>query len=123
MSKYPFSINNREISAKFPPYIIAEISANHNGSINRAKESILAAKHSGVDAVKIQTYTPDTMTIEVDKDDFFIKEGLWKNRSLYSLYSEAYTPYEWHKELFDFARKNNVTLFSTPFDESAVDLM
>ena len=91
--------------------------------INRAKESILAAKHSGVDAVKIQTYTPDTMTIEVDKDDFFIKEGLWKNRSLYSLYSEAYTPYEWHKELFDFARKNNVTLFSSPFDESAVDLL
>ncbi len=123
MTNKPFFIKNREISNKFPPYIIAEISANHNGSLIRAKESILAAKKAGVDAVKIQTYTPDTMTIEVDNSDFFIKEGLWKNRSLYSLYSEAYTPYEWHRELFDFAFENEITLFSSPFDESAVDLL
>jgi pseudaminic acid synthase len=118
-----FSINDREISNNFPPYIIAEISANHNGSIERAKKTILAAKKSGADAVKIQTYTPDTMTIDVDNDDFLIKDGLWKNRTLYDLYSEAFTPFEWHEELFDFAIKNDITLFSSPFDETAVDLL
>ena len=118
-----FYVENREISNNFPPYIIAEISANHNGSIERAKETILAAKNSGVDAVKIQTYTPDTMTIDSDKPDFFIKDGLWKDRSLYNLYSESFTPYEWHEELFKFARMNKITLLSSPFDESAVDLL
>ena len=86
-------------------------------------ETIKAAKQAGVDAIKIQTYTPDTMTIQTDNKDFLIKEGLWKNRTLYDLYSEAYTPYEWHKEIFSFAKKENITLFSTPFDESAVDLL
>ena len=119
----PIFINNKEISNQSSPYIIAEISANHNGSIKRAKDSILAAKNSGVDAVKIQTYKPETMTLNIDKDDFLIKDGLWKNRSLYELYGEAYTPYEWHIELFEFAKKHKITLFSSPFDETAVDLL
>lgn len=118
-----FIIDKRPISAQHPPYIIAEVSANHNGSIERALETISAAKNAGVNAVKIQTYTPDTMTIDVDFDDFIINEGLWKNRSLYDLYSEAYTPFEWHKELFDYARQLGITLFSSPFDETAVDLL
>lgn len=116
-------INGRAISDKNPPYIIAEISANHNGSIDRALESIKAAKVAGVDAVKIQTYTPDTMTIESNSDDFLIKEGLWKGRTLYDLYAEAYTPFEWHERLFTYAKSLGITLFSSPFDESAVDLL
>ncbi len=123
MTTNSFFINSREISRDHSPYIIAEMSANHNGSILRAKETILAARNAGVDAVKIQTYTPDTMTIDVNKPDFLIDDGLWKGRSLYDLYREAYTPFEWHKELFDYARKIGVTLFSSPFDESAVDLL
>ena len=123
MSDAGLFIGTREVSNKFPPYIIAEVSANHNGSIVRAKETILAAKKAGVDAVKIQTYTPDTMTIDVQNPDFYIKDGLWKNRSLYDLYGEAYTPFEWHKELFLFAKEIGITLFSSPFDESAVDLL
>lgn len=123
MNNSVFTIDSREISDNFPPYIIAEVSANHNGSIERAKEIILAAQKSGVDAVKIQTYTPDTMTIDVQNPDFYITEGLWKNRSLYDLYGEAYTPFEWHQELFEFANQIGVTLFSSPFDESAVDLL
>jgi pseudaminic acid synthase len=123
MTTNSFFINAREISRDHSPYIIAEVSANHNGSILRAKETILAARNAGVDAVKIQTYTPDTMTIDVNKPDFLIDDGLWKGRSLYDLYREAYTPFEWHKELFDYARKIGVTLFSSPFDESAVDLL
>jgi pseudaminic acid synthase len=118
-----FSINSRKISSDVSPYIIAEVSANHNGSIVRAKETIRAAKNAGVDAVKIQTYTPDTMTIDADNPDFYINDGLWKGRSLYDLYSEAYTPFEWHKELFSYANEIDVTLFSSPFDETAVDLL
>lgn len=118
-----FSINSRIISRDVYPYIIAEVSANHNGSILRAKETILAARNAGVDAVKIQTYTPDTMTIEADNPDFYINDGLWKGRSLYDLYSEAHTPFEWHKELFSYANEIGVTLFSSPFDETAVDLL
>lgn len=117
------SINGRKISNEFPPYIIAEISANHNGSIETALQIIKSAKEAGVDAVKIQTYTPDTMTIDSNKDDFLIKGGLWKNRNLYQLYSEACTPFEWHQELFTYADAIGVTLFSSPFDESAVDLL
>ena len=118
-----FVINSRKISREYSPYIIAEVSANHNGSIVRAKETILAARNAGVDAVKIQTYTPDTMTIDVNKPDFLINDGLWEGRSLYDLYSEAYTPFEWHKELFLYAKEIGVTLFSSPFDETAVDLL
>lgn len=123
MKTNKFEINGREISDKNPPYIIAEISANHNGSIQRALDTIDAAKKSGADAVKIQTYTPDTLTIDVENSDFLIHEGLWKGRSLYDLYGEAYTPFEWHEKLFDHARQKGVTLFSSPFDETAVDLL
>jgi len=123
MTTNSFVINSREISSDHAPYIIAEVSANHNGSIIRAKETILAALNAGVDAVKIQTYTPDTMTIDIHKPDFLIDDGLWKGRSLYDLYSEAYTPFEWHKELFDYAKEIGITLFSSPFDETAVDLL
>ena len=103
--------------------MIAEISANHGGDIERAKKTMLAAKGAGADAVKMQTYTPDTMTLNCDKEDFLITEGLWSGYNLFNLYQEAYTPYEWHNELFSFARENSILLFSTPFDESAVDLL
>ena len=116
-------ILNKEISTNTAPYIIAEISANHNGSIKRAKETIKAAYHAGASAVKIQTYTPDTMTIDCNKDDFLIKGGLWEGHSLYALYKKAFTPFEWHEELFKFASDIGITLFSSPFDESAVDLL
>jgi len=105
------------------PFIIAELSANHNGSIDRALESIKAAKDSGASAVKIQTYTPDTMTIRSNNDDFKINKGLWKGYSLYDLYKEAHTPYEWHKPLFDYAKKIGILIFSSPFDKTAVDLL
>lgn len=118
-----FEIDGVTLSENAPPYIIAEISANHNGSIDRAKATIASARNAGVNAVKIQTYTPDTMTIDVEGEDFKIKEGLWKGHSLYSLYGEAYTPFEWHEELFSYARKEGITLFSSPFDETAVDLL
>ncbi len=116
-------IDKKEISYKQSPYVIAEISANHNGSIKRALDTIKAAKKCGVNAIKIQTYTPDTLTIDVSNNDFKIKNGLWKDRTLYNLYSEAYTPFEWHKELFDYAKKIDMTIFSSPFDETAVDLL
>lgn len=116
-------IEQRVISSEYPPYIIAEISANHNGSIERAFELIKAAKIAGASAVKIQTYTPDTMTIDVDHEDFRLNDGLWEGRTLYDLYAEAHTPYEWHGRLFDYAKKQNITIFSSPFDETAVDLL
>lgn len=119
----PIFINQRELSSKKPPYIIAEVSANHHGSLDRAKETIFAAKNAGVDAVKIQTYTPDTMTIESSNPDFWIKDGLWQGHSLYELYAKAQTPFDWHQELFAYAKQINITLFSSPFDESAVDLL
>jgi N-acetylneuraminate synthase len=116
-------INNRIISSENEPYIIAELSANHNGSIDRAFESIKAAKDAGADAVKIQTYTADTMTIKSDREEFQIKGGLWDGYELYDLYKWAETPYEWHKPLFDYAKEIGITIFSTPFDETAVDLL
>ena len=116
-------INKQEVGIGCPPYIVAELSANHGGSIDVAKETILSAKKNGADAIKLQTYTPDSMTINCNNEDFIVGNGLWKDRNLYDLYKEAYTPYEWHKELFDFANENEITCFSTPFDESAVDLL
>lgn len=116
-------ISGRTIGANHPPYIIAELSANHNGSLDRALATITAAKECGADAVKIQTYTPETMTIDCDLPDFVVKGGLWKGYKLYDLYKWAQTPYEWHRPLFEHAKREGITLFSTPFDESAVDLL
>ncbi len=105
-------------------YIIAELSANHGSKIEVAKKSIKAAKDIGVNAVKLQTYTADTLTLDSDKDDFVIKGGtLWDNKKLYELYQEAHTPWKWHKELFKYARDLGLDIFSTPFDKSAVDFL
>jgi pseudaminic acid synthase len=116
-------ISGRKIGPQFPPYIIAEMSANHNGSLDTALRIIYEAKKSGADAVKIQTYRADTITLKSDKSDFQIKDGLWAGRSLYDLYEWAHTPWEWHAKLFEHARKVNITLFSSPFDTTAVDLL
>ncbi|MDA1292083.1 MAG: pseudaminic acid synthase [Proteobacteria bacterium] len=116
-------INNRMVGSQEPPYIIAEMSANHNGSIERAFETIAAVKRCGADAVKLQTYTADTITIDCDEPDFRIRGGPWDGFKLYDLYKWAETPFEWHEELFAYARKLGITLFSTPFDETAVDLL
>lgn len=105
------------------PYIVAEISANHDGSLSKLLETIDAAQASGCDAVKIQTYTAETMTLDVDQPDFLVKEGLWGGRKLFDLYKEAETPYEWHTEIFAHAEKLGLPLFSTPFDETAIDLL
>ncbi|MFT5519450.1 MAG: pseudaminic acid synthase [Enterobacterales bacterium] len=118
-----FKIDNKSVGKGCKPYVIAEMSGNHNGNINRALRIIDEAKKVGADAVKIQTYTPDTITIDCDNEDFKIKSGLWKGKNLYELYGWAHTPWEWHKELFDYARKVNITCFSSPFDTSAVDLL
>lgn len=118
-----FTVANKKVGQGHKPFIIAEVSANHGGSIQRAKDTILAAKISGADAVKIQTYTPDTMTLDSNKSDFLINDGLWKGYNLYQLYKEAHTPFQWHKELFEFAKSQDIILFSTPFDETAVDLL
>jgi pseudaminic acid synthase len=105
------------------PFFVAEISANHNGSLLHAKKLIKIAKKYGADAIKLQTYTPDTLTIKSNKSDFKIKGGLWDGKTLWDLYAKAQTPFEWHKELFDYAKKLEIICFSTPFDESAVDLL
>lgn len=105
-------------------FIVAEISANHGHNIEIAKQSILLAKNAGADAVKIQTYTPDTITIPCDKEPFRLEHGtIWDGMNLYELYQQAYTPYEWHKALFQYAKEIDVILFSTPFDLTAVDLL
>jgi len=117
------TIDGRQIGQGHPPYIIAELSANHNGVLQKALDTISAAKSCGADAVKLQTYTADTMTINCDNEDFRIKGGLWDGYKLYDLYKWAQTPFEWHKAMFDHARKVGITCFSTPFDETAVDLL
>lgn len=105
-------------------YIIAELSANHGGKIGIAKDTIKAAKECGANAIKLQTYTADTLTLNCDKDDFIIKGGtLWDNKKLYDLYKEAYLPWEWHEELFAYARKLGIDIFSSPFDKTAVDFL
>ncbi|MCT7565470.1 pseudaminic acid synthase [Aliarcobacter butzleri] len=105
-------------------FIIAELSANHNGSLQTALDSIKAAKECGANAIKLQTYTADTLTLNSRNEDFMISGGtLWDGRNLYELYQEAYTPWEWHKELFDYARSLDIDIFSTPFDKTAVDFL
>jgi N-acetylneuraminate synthase len=116
-------INDRTISPEHPPYVIAEISANHNGKIENAFELIRQAKHAGASAVKLQTYRPDTITIDCDNEDFQIHGGLWDGRTLFDLYKEAHMPWEWHAPLFSYAKELGITIFSSPFDFSAVDLL
>lgn len=116
-------IEDRYIGEDSPVFIIAELSANHNGNIETALESVKAAKRAGADCIKLQTYTPDTITIDSNKEDFLIKGTIWEGRKLYDLYKEAYTPWEWHKEIFDAAKKEGLICFSSPFDKTAVDFL
>ncbi len=123
MKKREITIAGRKIGDGHRPYIVAELSANHNGDLGRAREIMEAAARAGADAIKLQTYTPDSMTIDHDGPGFALEAGLWKGRRLYELYGEAMTPYEWHPELFAIGRRLGITVFSTPFDPAAVDLL
>jgi len=124
MLKTPeINIAGRRIAMDEPPYIIAELSANHNGHLKTAMEIVEEAKKAGADAVKIQTYRPDTITLNCDSEQFQIHGGLWDGRTLYELYQEAHMPWDWHKPLFEQARKLGITIFSSPFDNTAVDLL
>ncbi|TVR77530.1 MAG: pseudaminic acid synthase [Chitinophagaceae bacterium] len=116
-------IGQRKIGYGHPAFIIAELSANHNGSLENAIETVKAAKRAGADAFKLQTYTADTITIDCDNEYFQIKDGLWKGKTLYELYGEAYTPWEWHEELFNVAKEEGLICFSSPFDRTAVDFL
>ena len=121
MKMIKFPIGN--VSRESHPFIVAELSANHNGSINTALKLIKEAKENGADAIKLQTYTADTLTINSDKNDFKISSGLWEGRTLYDLYDQAHTPWEWHKDLFDYANEQKIDIFSSPFDITSVDFL
>lgn len=124
MSNIPnIFIAGRRIAADAPPYVIAELSANHNGKLDTAMKIIEEAKKAGADAVKLQTYTADTITLNSDSEDFQIHGGLWDGKTLYQLYQEAHLPWEWHQPLFEYAHKIGITIFSSPFDNTAVDLL
>ncbi|MEZ7509752.1 pseudaminic acid synthase [Cloacibacterium sp. Arc13] len=116
-------IDKLEISQNSKVFIIAELSANHNGNLETALETIRAAKRAGADCIKLQTYTADTITIDSKKDDFLIKGTIWEGKNLHDLYQEAYTPWEWHEALFEEAKKQNLICFSSPFDKTAVDFL
>jgi pseudaminic acid synthase len=116
-------IGNHEIGNNCKIFIIAELSANHNGELSTAIETIKAAKRAGADCVKLQTYTADTITIDSEKDDFVINDTIWSGRKLYELYQEAYTPWEWHQILFKIAEDEGLVCFSSPFDKTAVDFL
>ncbi len=117
------NIEGRRIGSAHPPYVIAEMSANHNGKIETAFKLINEAKKAGADAIKLQTYKADTLTLKSDLPDFQITDGLWAGRTLYELYDWAHTPWDWHKLLFSHARKIGITIFSSPFDKTAIDLL
>lgn len=118
-----FKIKNRLIGGDEPCFIIAELSANHNGSLETAIESVKVAKKAGADAVKLQTFTPDTITLNAKNDDFKIKGTIWEGRYLHDLYQEAYTPWEWHAKLFEMAEDEGLICFSSPFDPTSIDLL
>lgn len=123
MTNPHIEIAGRKIGLDAPPYIIAEMSANHNGKLDNALRIIEEAHKAGADAVKLQTYKADTITLDCDSEDFQIRGGLWDGRTLFDLYQEAHMPWEWHKPLFEHARKLGITIFSSPFDRTAVDLL
>jgi len=124
MPKLPtISIVGRRIAINQSPYVIAEMSANHNGKLETALKIVEEGKKAGADAIKLQTYTADTITIDCDSDEFKIHGGLWNGRTLYDLYREAHMPWDWHEPLFAHARKLGITIFSSPFDTKAVDLL
>ena len=112
MDKVKIEIAGRTISSSHPPYVIAELSANHSGSYERALKIIDEAANAGADAIKLQTYKPDTITLDSDSEEFKIEGGLWDGRTLYDLYEEAHTPWDWHKPLFEHARKIDITIFN-----------
>ncbi|MBS7787921.1 pseudaminic acid synthase [Flavobacterium sp. CYK-55] len=116
-------IAHHNINAQSPVFIIAELSANHNGSLENALETIKAAKRAGADCIKLQTYTADTITLDSDQEDFLIKGTIWEGRKLHELYQEAYTPWAWHKQLYEAATAEGLVCFSSPFDKTAVDLL
>src|SRR5579863_6337899 len=123
MTSPTLAIAGRRIGPGYEPFVICELSGNHNGSLERALAMIDAAAATGCDAIKLQTYTADTLTLDSDGPGFRIEDGPWAGRTLHDLYAEAGTPYEWHAALFERARRRGVTIFSTPFDETAVELL
>lgn len=116
-------IAGRLIGSGYPPYLIAELSANHNGKLENAVRIIEEAKKAGADAVKLQTYTPDTITIKSEKDDFTVRGGLWDGKTLHELYQEAHLPWDWHETIFEHGRKTGITVFSSVFDSTSVDFL